>query len=118
VRVLAILAITAFAAPAYAQSSEAPPDLTGVWQRDFEIQNLLDPPASGPTRISQDPRYPKINFNGVPRRQLTEEELEQVITYTNAWIPDPSSPILQPETRAALEVIREQELAGIPRPEM
>lgn len=117
-RGLAILAMAAFAAPAYGQASDAPPNLSGVWQRDYEIQNLLDPPESGPGRISQDPRYPKTNFNGVPRRQLTEEELENVITYTNAWIPDPSSPILQPETRAALELIREQELAGIPHPEM
>ena len=117
-RTLAILMVAAIATPSSAQTSEAPPDLTGVWQRDFEIQNLLDPPESGPTRISQDPRYPKTNFNGVPRRQLTEEELEQVITFTNAWVPDPSSPILQPVTRAALELIREQELAGIPHPEM
>jgi hypothetical protein len=104
--------------PEFAQASEAPPDLSGIWRRDYEIQNLLDPPERGPGRISQDPRYPKTDFNGVPRRQLTEEELEQVITYTNAWIPDPSSPILQPETRAALELIRDQELAGIPHPEM
>jgi len=117
-RILLILVILALGAPALAQSSDAPPDLSGIWRRNYEIQNLLDPPESGPGRISQDPRYPKTDFNGVPRRQLTEEELQQVITYTNAWIPDPSSPILQPETQAALELIRDQELAGIPHPEM
>ena len=113
-----VLAILVCAAPAAAQNTSAIPDLSGVWTRDFEIQNLLDPPASGPGPVQQHPRYPKTDGNGVPRRQLSDEEKKQVIRYTQAWIPDVTNPILQPKTRAALETVVEQELAGIPHPEM
>jgi hypothetical protein len=112
-----VLIVLALAAPAAAQNAAAP-DLSGVWTRDFDIQNLLDPPESGPGPIQQHPRYPKTDSNGVPRRQLSAAERAQVIRYTPAWIPDATSPILQPKTRQALETIVAQELAGIPHPEM
>ena len=117
-RALSILALAVLAAPASAQTPYMPPDFSGVWTRSYQISNLLDPPASGAGPIAQDPRYPKTDHNGVPRRQLTEEELEQVIRFTTSWVPDVRSPILQPGTRAALEKIAEQELAGIPHPEL
>ena len=119
-RVLSILALAALAAPAYAQTSEAPPDLSGVWQRDFAYQNIFEPAPTGPLPVTQDPRYPKTwpTSTFVPDRVLSDEELKNVIRFTSSWIPDPSNPILQPQTRAALEEIAEQEIAGIPHPEM
>ena len=67
-RTLSILVLVALAVPAYAQTSDAPPDLSGVWRRAFEYQNLLEPPPSGFAPIVQYPRYPKTNSNGVPKR--------------------------------------------------
>ena len=40
-----------------------------------------------------------------------------VIRYINGWVPDTTNPILQPHTKAALDQIAEDELAGIPRPQ-
>ena len=117
-RSLSVLALLVLAAPASAQPPNVPPDLSGVWTRKYQISNLLDPPASGAGPIAQDPRYPKTDHNGVPRRAITEAEREHLIRFTTSWIPDPTSPILQPHTRAALEKIVQQELAGIPHPEM
>ena len=117
-RFLSVLGLIVFAMPARAQTVYTPPDLSGVWTRDFEISNLLDPPLSGYGPIAQDPRFPKTDHNGVPRRVPTAEELENVIRFTTSWVPDPSSPILQPQTRAALQKIADQELQGIPHPEM
>ena len=117
-RVLSTCLLIAFTAPAAAQSVVTPPDLSGVWRRSFQISNLLDPPLSGPGPIAQDPRFPKTDHNGVPRKPLTEEDRKHFIRFTTSWIPDPGNPILQPATRAALEKIAEQELAGIPHPEM
>lgn len=117
-RTLSILAIVALVVSASAQPSYTPPDFSGVWTRTYQIRNLLDPPPSGPGPIAQDPRYPKTDHNGVPRRPITDEEREHVIRFTNSWVPDVTDPILQPQTRAALEKIAEQELAGIPHPEL
>jgi hypothetical protein len=112
------IAVAGFASSAWAQTSFTPPDFSGVWRRAYQISNLLDPPPSGLGPIMQDPRYPKTDHNGVLRRPITEAERPHVVRQTTSWIPDPSSPILQPRTRAALEKIRDQELAGIPHPEM
>ncbi len=117
-RALFVLGIVIIAVPAYAQTVDTPPNLSGIWRRDFAYQNLLEPPPSGYGPIVQDSRYPKTNSNGVPRLVLTDEELENVIRYTTSWVPETTSAILQPQTRAALEEIAEQELAGIPHPEM
>jgi hypothetical protein len=116
-RTLTVLALVAFVTPAAAAQSFTPPDFSGVWRRAFQIQNLLDPPVSGPGPIQQDPRYPKTNSDGVLRRPITEAERPHVITPTVAWIPDVRSPILQPQTRAALQKIFDDELKGIPHPE-
>jgi hypothetical protein len=78
----------------------------------------MDPPPNGTGPIAQDPRYPKTDYNGILRRPITEEERPHVIRQTNSWIPDVNNPMLQPETRAALERITEQELAGRPHPEL
>jgi hypothetical protein len=104
--------------PAFSQNAYTAPDFSGVWVRDFFVSNLLDVPESGPGPVLQDPRYPKTDHNGVPRLELSEEELARVIRFTTNWVPDPTNPILQPQTRAALEEIAEQELAGTPHPEM
>jgi hypothetical protein len=117
-RHLALVAALCMATPVGAQTAAPPPDLSGVWQRHYQISNLLDPPPSGAGPIAQDPRYPKTDHNGVPRRMPTEQERKTLVRFTTAWIPDPSSPILQPATRAALEKIVQQELAGTPHPEM
>ena len=117
-RTLFFLALVALAVPAYGQSGDAPPDLSGVWQRDFVMQNLFESVPGGPALIAQDPRYPKTYATFVPQRVLTDQEIENVIEFTSSWIPNPNNPILQPWTGAALEEIAGQELAGIPHPEM
>ena len=117
-RALFILGIVIIAVPANAQTVDTPPDLSGIWQRTYVMQNLLDSLPSGPVPIAQDPRYPKTYATFVPDRAVTDEQLGIVIRFTSSWIPDPTNPILQPQTRAALEEIAEQELAGIPHPEM
>ena len=66
-RTLSILILLALAGPAAAQQAAPVPDLSGVWRRAFQIQNLLDPPESGAGPIQQDPRYPKTDGNGVLR---------------------------------------------------
>jgi hypothetical protein len=117
-RRLTILAVVALVAPASAQRAYAPPDFSGLWRRTFEISETFEPPPSGPGPVVQDPRYPSVNHDGVPRRPLTEEERKQVIQFTQNWVPDVNSPILQPKTRATLQKIAEQELAGYPHPEL
>lgn len=117
-RIASFLIFAVFAVPAAAQTADAPPNLSGIWKRTYQVSNLLDPPPSGPGPIIQDPRYPKVDHNGVPRRQIVGAERERVIRFTQSWVPDATSPILQPSTRAALEKIAEQEVAGIPHPEM
>jgi hypothetical protein len=116
-RTLSVFLLVALAGPAAAQQEAKVPDLSGVWRRAFQIQNLLDPPLSGAGPVQQDPRYPKTDGNGVLRRPITEAERPHVIRPTVAWVPDVTSPILKPQTRAALQEVFDQELRGIPHPE-
>ena len=105
--VLTIVAGASLAALSVAQTTaaanEAPPNLSGIWRRTYQVSNILDPPPTGPGPIVQDPRYPKVDHNGGPRRQLSVEERRGVIRFTQSWIPDPKNPILKPHTRTALE---------------
>ena len=117
-RPLLILAVAATVVPASAEPYHSPPDLSGVWKRTYRINETFDPPASGPGPVVQDPRYPAVNHDGVPRRALTDAERKQVIRFTQNWVPDVSNAILQPNTREALERIGKQELAGFPHPEL
>ena len=117
-RTLLGVAFLSLAMPAFAQTNAPPPDLSGVWQRDFAYQNIFEPAPTGPLPVTQDPRYPKTWATFDPARDLTGSNLENVIRFTSSWIPDPTSPILQPWTSEALREIAEQELAGIPHPEM
>jgi hypothetical protein len=106
-RALFILAFSALALPARAQTNFASPDLSSVWQRDFAMQNLFEQAPGPPALIAQDLRYPKEYATFVPDRVLDEEDLANVIAFTHSWIPDLNNPILQPWTRAALENIEE-----------
>jgi hypothetical protein len=117
-RILSVLGLVALAGPASAQAAFTPPDFSGLWKRTYQISETFDPPPSGPGPVVQDPRYPSVNHDGVPRRPLTAEERKHVIQFTQNWVPDVNSPILQPKTREALQKIAEQELAGIPHPEL
>jgi hypothetical protein len=109
--------LTALSMPSQAQSNNAIPDFGGLWARTYIYTQTFDPPASGPGPIVQNMRYPGVNANGRPRGTLTEEQRANVIAFTNNWVPDVSSPILQPRTKAALEDIAAREIAGIPRPQ-
>jgi hypothetical protein len=117
-RPLAIFAVTALVIPASAEPVYATPDFAGVWKRSYRINETFDPPANGPGPVVQDPRYPAVNHDGVPRRTLTSAERKKVIRFTQNWVADLSNPILQPKTRIALGKIGEQELAGFPHPEL
>jgi hypothetical protein len=114
---LLIASTFVFANSAHSQASDSPPDFGGLWKRTYIYNQTFDPPSSGPGPIVQDMRYPGVNANGSLRGSLTEEQRANVIEYTNGWVPDLSNPILQPHTRAALEIIGEQELASVPRPQ-
>ena len=117
-RTLYMLSIVALVGPASAQPAFAPPDFSGLWKRTYQISETFDPPPSGPGPVEQDPRYPAVNHDGVPRHPLTDEERKRVIQFTQNWVPDVNSPILKPKTREALQKIAEQELAGFPHPEL
>jgi hypothetical protein len=116
-RAILIVSVTALASSAQAQRSDPLPDFGGLWARTYLVNQTFDPPPSGAGPIVQDMRYPGVNSSGVPRGPISEEERENIIQFTNNWVPDTSNPILQPQTRMALEEIAEQELAGIPRPQ-
>ena len=102
---------------ALAQSGDEIPNFSGLWSRTYLVTQTFDPPPSGPGPILQDMRYPGINIGGELRGPITEEERANVIRYINGWVPDTTNPILQPHTKAALDQIAEDELAGIPRPQ-
>lgn len=112
-----VLSITTLASFAQAQSSSPLPGFGGLWARTYIYTQTFDPAPSGPGPIMQDMRYPGINSGGILRAPLTEEERASVIEFTNNWVPDTSNPILQPQTKAALEEIAESELAGVPHPQ-
>ena len=102
---------------AHAQSGEEMPDFSGLWSRAYLVDQTFDPPPSGPGPILQDMRYPGVNITGELRGPITEEERANVVRFINGFAPDTSNPILQPHTKAALDKIAENELAGIPRPQ-
>jgi hypothetical protein len=114
---LLVTCTVAFGSSAYGQVTDTVPDFGGLWKRTYRYVQTFDPPPSGPGPVVQDMRYPGVNANGRLRTPLTEAQRENVIEFTNGWVPDLSNPILQPQTKAALEIIGEQELAAIPRPQ-
>ena len=118
IRALIILFSLTLAVPVSAQTSYTLPDFSGIWKRSYQLQQAYDPPASGPGPIVQDPRYPHINHNGILYQPIPPEDLDKVIQLTEAWVPDLTNPILQLWTREALEKLGEQELSGIPHPEL
>jgi hypothetical protein len=72
----------------------AVPDFSGVWFRAWRQAQLFDPPDSGPGPVTGDPAWPHVRGVNAP------------------WIADLSSPILQPQTRARLQELGEQQKAG------
>jgi len=116
-RTILIASVAALASSVQAQGTHPLPDFGGLWRRTYLVDQTFDPPPSGPGPTVQDMRYPGVNIDGVPRGPISEDERENIIRFTNGWVPDISNPILQPRTKAALEDIAERELAGIPRPQ-
>ena len=115
---LLAVVLTALAVPTAAATPLTPPDFSGFWKRSYQISETFDPPPAGlQGPVVQDPRYPATNHDGVPRRPLSEAERAKVVQFTQNWVGDVNSPILTPKTRAALQAIDDQELAGVPHPE-
>jgi hypothetical protein len=99
------------------QEAQAPPDYSGIWVRTYVVDQTYDPPLSGRGPIGQDPRYPSVNARGEPRQPLSDEDREKVVAFTRNWVGDAQDPLLQPATRAALESVAQDEIAGLPHPQ-
>ena len=70
------------------------PNLSGVWSRAWRVQQLFEPPDSGPGPVTGDPASPHVRGGNSP------------------WIADLSSPILRPQTRDRLRQLADQQKAG------
>src|ERR1051325_2636677 len=70
------------------------PALAGEWSRAWKVQQLFEPPASGPGPVTGDPAWPHVRGQNSP------------------WIADLGNPILGDETRARLSQLADQQRAG------
>ncbi len=90
--------------PAVLPAQTSAPDLSGPWTRKWATASLYDAPPSGPGPVMMDPARPHhghiAGVAGQPDQEATP------------WIADYNNPILNPEARAVVKRISDEEDAG------
>lgn len=108
-RLVCTALLCVFACPALAPAQTSVPDFSGLWTRKWVTPSTYDAPDSGPGPVMIDSTQPhhghREGVAGLPDVD------------SNAWVADYNNPILQPEARAVVKRITEQELAGHPHVE-
>jgi hypothetical protein len=97
------------ACPALAPAQSTVPDFSGLWTRKWVTPSTYDAPASGAGPVMVDPAQP---HHGHRAGAADLPDLD-----STPWVADYGNPILQPQARAAVKRITEQELAGHPHVE-